>query len=145
MHLSQKVTLDSMYQTKFSVFTSVKGLVVVEPRPDVMEKYKARLGNGVAEVQPKITFRVILSNVITEDKRLPKGMTVGAASKNPLDMVSIASTFVAKIARLIDIWKGYPEEKKDRHEHKNIEKPDTEKNKGTKEENRPKNGKWRCN
>lgn len=48
--LAQSVRVGPMFQIKVTVVSNAAGMIVIEPRSDIVPKYKVREDNGVAEV-----------------------------------------------------------------------------------------------
>lgn len=52
IRLAWDVRIEPMSQKKVNLLRNAAGLVVIEPRGDIVEKYKVRTADGVAEFFP---------------------------------------------------------------------------------------------
>lgn len=98
VRLSKAVRIAPMSQVKAFVVSNAAGLIVIEPRAYIVPKYHVRGANGVAEVLPERPISILLSNFGSEERRLPKGMVLGYASKHPLALVPIVGEAVREFA-----------------------------------------------
>lgn len=95
-----------MAQMTVSVVKTEAGLVIVDVSQEAGYIYHIRNANDVAEVLPNREFKLLLSNLGTEERRFPKGMVVALASKNPLTLVRIGGEEGGEVARCLKIG-GY--------------------------------------
>lgn len=101
--LSKAVRLAPMSQTKFKVVKNAAGLILLEPRADIVPKYKVREANGVAEVLPENPFEIFLFNFGDHERRFTKVMVFAYATKHPLALVPVIGEARREVARCLNI------------------------------------------
>ena len=103
IRLAKGVVLEPYTQKSVCVSTKASGLVFIEPRARVQQRYQVRVANSLAEVEKDRPFQILLSNFSATERRLPKGMVVASAATNPLALVSFGGEIGRRIASCLNI------------------------------------------
>lgn len=72
-----------MSQNKLTVVGNSAGLIVTEPRSEIVPKYKVLAENGVVEVFIENLFSIFLSNFGDHERKFPKGMVFNYGKNHP--------------------------------------------------------------
>ena len=86
---AQAVTIPPMSQVAIPDVTKASGLVYIEPKLPVQTRYHVRTANRIYEVWPDVRFELVLANFSKNPQRLPKGMTIAYAKRNPLGILTV--------------------------------------------------------
>ena len=109
IRLANACDLKPHSQTTVLVTTRMKGLIVTEPKASLAHKFGVRIMNSVHEVTESRPFTVILSNLSSKKRRLPKGMIIGHASRSPIAYVSLTSGVAHELGALHDFFPSIAE------------------------------------
>ena len=91
IRLARRVTVPPMSQTQVEVQSDIGGLSFLQNHPKMVHKHLALMANGVMELYPKRSFRVLLSNFSDQPANLPKNMVVGLALPAPTAILEVDS------------------------------------------------------
>ena len=86
-----------MSQVAIPVVTKASGLVYIERKLAVQTRYHVRTANGIHEVRPNVKFELVLAKFSKNPQRLPKGMTIAYAKRNPLAILTVPDEFSTKL------------------------------------------------
>ena len=92
-----------MSQVSIPVVTKASGLVYIEPKLPVQTKYHVRTANVIHEVRPNVTFELVLANFSKNPQRLPKGMTIAYAKRNPLAILTVPDEVSTKLEAVLNL------------------------------------------
>ena len=80
-------TIPMMSQLGIPVVT--KASVYIEPNLPVQMSYKVRTADGIKDVRPDVNFELFSAKFSKSSRRLPKGMTIAYAKRNPLATLTV--------------------------------------------------------
>lgn len=103
IRLARAVHISHMSQTDVKTVTNSAILILIEPRGDIVPKYKVRSANGVANLLPEKPFYILLYNFGTQDRKFQKGMVFFYATKHLLALVPIGREVRREIATFLHI------------------------------------------
>ena len=92
-----------MYQVAIPVVTKASGLVYIEPKLPVQTRGNVRNANGIDDVRPGVRFELVLANVSKNPQRLPKGMTIAYAKRNPLAILTVPVEVSTKFEAVLNL------------------------------------------
>ena len=96
------VTIPPMFQVAIPVATKASGLVYIEPKLPVLTKYLVRTANGIHEVKPDVKFEMAVANFSKNPQRLPMGMTIAYAKRNPLAILTVPDEVSTKLEAVLN-------------------------------------------
>ena len=76
IRLARPVVLRPFTQHRVRVSTLLQGVIMTEPKHEVMRKYNCRVMNSVHDVSANEVFEVLLTNFSSQPQQLPKGMVI---------------------------------------------------------------------
>ena len=100
---ARTVTIPPMSQVAISVVTKASGLVYIEPKLPVQTRYHVRTANGIHEVRPNVKFELVVANFSKNPQRLPKGMTIAYAKRNPLAILTVPDEVSTKLEAILNL------------------------------------------
>ena len=92
-----------MSQVEIPVVTKASGLVYIEPKLPALTKYHVRTANGIHELRPDVKFELAVANFSKNPKRLPKGMTIAYAKRNPLAILTVPDDVSTKFEAVMNL------------------------------------------
>ena len=89
IRLARPVVLRPYTQHRVLVSKLLKGVIMTEPKQDVMRKCGCRVMNSVHEVSATRPFEVLLTNFSAKERKLPKGMVVAYGSRYRVGLIHL--------------------------------------------------------
>lgn len=109
IRLNTRIVIPPYTQVKADVKCSLGGLILVEPKHSVFQRYTIRAMNGVHEVDPEEAFPLLLSNFSPHQRELPRGMTIAYATRSPLALVSLIGPGAQELCGVLNVFPpSYP-------------------------------------
>jgi len=90
IRLARPVVLRPFTLHRVCFSTLLKGVILTEPRQEMMRKYGCRVMNSVHEVSADRPFDVLLTNFSAHSRRLPKGMVIAYGSRSPVSLIHLS-------------------------------------------------------
>ena len=100
---ARTVTIPPMSQVAIPVVTKASGLLYTEPKLPVQTRYHVRTANGIHEVRPDVKFEMAVANFSKNPQRLPKGMTIAYAKRNPLAIPTVPDEVSTKLEAFLNL------------------------------------------
>ena len=97
------VTIPPMSQVAIPVVTKASGLVYIEQKLPVQTRYHVRTSNGIHEVRPNVKFELVLASFSKNPQRLPKGITIAYAKRNPLAILTVPDEVSTKLEAVLKL------------------------------------------
>ena len=101
VRLAKVMKLGSLEQAKVLVTTQAGGLLIIEPRENLMARYNVQAANGIVEAKPNTAFEIIVANFGLSPVVLPKGMVIGYATRSPVAVHALndcaSKSFIASV------------------------------------------------
>ena len=82
--LSKVLRLRPFEQAKIKVVCKTGWLLLIEPRDNLMARYRVRAANGIFEARPDMPFGIIVANFGAKPFVLPRGLHIAQASRSPV-------------------------------------------------------------
>ena len=92
-----------MSQVAIPVVTKASGLVYIEPKLPAQTRYHVRTANGIHDVRPDVRFELVQTNFPNNPQRLPKGMTIAYAKRNPLAILMVPDEVSTKLEAVLNL------------------------------------------
>lgn len=89
--------------------TAAEGLILVAQLQEAGSRYWVRAANGAAELIPVKSFKLLLSNLRTEERRFLKGMMMKLYSKHLLTLVLLCCEDDEEVSRCLNITQSVPQ------------------------------------
>lgn len=112
IRLSAPCQIPPFTKQKAAVHTRLQGLIVTEPKHNLLVRSGIRVMNSVHEVMDGETFHVLLSNFSSPERCLPKIMVVGYASMSPLAHINLENGAAQELCGIHNIFVTTPQEHK---------------------------------
>ena len=103
LKLARALEIPAYTQAKATVSTKMDGLVLIEPKNSLHDRYRIRVANGVHDVPAERPFEVLVSNFGPVARLLPKGTVIGYVSRSPLAMVTIEGPMARHLCSVLNI------------------------------------------
>ena len=100
---ARTITIPPMSQVAIPVVTKASGLVYIEPKLTVQTRYQVRTANGIHDVRPDVRFELVLANFSKNPQRLPKGVTIAYAKRNPLAILTVPDKVSTKLGAVLNL------------------------------------------
>ena len=97
------MTIPPIFQVAISVVTKASGLVYIEARLPVENRYHVRTANGIHDVRPDVRFELVLANFSKNPERLPKVMKIAYAKRNPLAILTVPDEVSTKLEAVLNL------------------------------------------
>ena len=101
--MARTVTIPPMSQVAISAVRKAPGLIYIEPKLTVQTRYYVRTENRIQEVQPDVKFELVVANFSKNPQRLPKGMKIACAKRNPLAILTVPDEVSTKLAAVLNL------------------------------------------
>ena len=92
-----------MRHVAIPVVTKASGLVYIEPNLPVQSRYHVLTRNGIHDVRPEVEFGLLLMNLSRNPQRLPKGMNIAYAKRNPLAILTVLDDVSTKLEMVLNL------------------------------------------
>jgi len=91
IRLVRPIVLKPYTQHRVQVSTLLQGVIVTEPKNEVMRRFGCRVMNSVHEVRAGQPFELLMTNFSAHPRRFPKGMVIAYASRSPVVLIHVGS------------------------------------------------------
>ena len=92
-----------MWQTAVEVTTGARGLCFLEPKLRLHSRNDVQLANGVVDIEDGSVFQVLLSNFSKFPRRLPKGVVLGYAVRDPAAIITPERKLAEQCGEMLNI------------------------------------------